>query len=381
MSVPFQNIKASHENFVRDYLHDLQKSFQADSPDFIGSNSPAVKKFEASVAEYLGVKHALGVGSGTDALLLSLDALGIGHGHEVILPAFGFIATADVILRLHAKPVFVDIDPVTFNIDPNLIEAAITPKTKAIIPVDLFGLSVNMTAIMELADKHGLAVIEDVAQAMGAEWEGKKLGSYGITGAFSFYPTKNLGGCGDGGLISTNDDKFADKIRLYRDHGRGPGGFEIVGYNSRLDAMQASYLSYKLEELDDSIFERIDNARLYNKLFAESDLVTPIVPDDDSDVTHSMNLYTVRVRDRERLRRYLTEKEIGSAVYYDVIMPLVPALASLGHKPGEFPHSEEAAKSVLSLPVWPGLKRRQIEQVAGEVNTFLENNVALTKRR
>ncbi len=381
MTVPFQNIKATHENFVRDFLHDLQKLFQAESPDFIGSNSPAVIDFEEAVAKHLGVKHAIGVGSGTDALLLALDALGVGAGHEVILPAYGFIATADVVVRLKAKPVFVDIDPANFNIDPTLLEAAITPNTKAIIPVDLFGQTADMGAIMAIADKHGIPVIEDVAQAMGAEWEGKKLGSIGTFGAFSFYPTKNLGGCGDGGMISTNDDKLADKIRLYRDHGRGPDGFEIVGYNSRLDPIQARYLKYKLDELDDSIFDRIDNARLYNKLFAESDLTTPTISEDDTNLTHTFNLYTVRVRDRDRLRRYLSEKGIGSAVYYDTVMPLTPALSFLGHKAGEFPKSEEAARSVISLPVWPGLKRRQIETVAEEVNNFLENNVSLTARR
>lgn len=379
MNVPFQNIKATHEEFLREYFRDLQKIFQSDSPDFIGSNSPTVKEFEAACAEYLGVKHALGLNSGTDALLLALDALGIGHHDEVILPAFGFIATADVILRLHAKPVFVDIDPDTFNIDPDAVEAAITPNTKAIIPVDLFGRAADMGRITEIAQKHNIAVIEDVAQAMGAEFEGKKLGSIGTFGCFSFYPTKNLGGCGDGGLITTNDDALADKIRLFRDHGRGPGGFEIIGYNSRLDPIQARYLSYKLPDLDDTIFDRIDNARLYNKLFAESDLTTPQISEDDTDLTHSFNLYTVRVRDRDRLRRYLAEKGIGSAIYYDIVMPLTPALAKLGHKPGEFPHSEKAAKTVISLPVYPGLKRRQIEQVAEEVNQFLENNVPLRR--
>jgi dTDP-4-amino-4,6-dideoxygalactose transaminase len=380
MNVPFLNNKATHDNFVRDYLKDLQKLFSSETPDFIGSNSPTVQEFEAAFAKYLGVKHALGLNSGTDALLLALDALGIGAGDEVILPAYGFIATADVVVRLKAKPVFVDIDPATFNIDPSLIEAAITPNTKAIIPVDLYGLAADMGAIMEIAGKHNLPVIEDVAQATGAEWQGKKLGSIGTFGCFSFYPTKNLGGCGDGGLISTNDDALANKIRLYRDHGRGPGGFETVGYNSRLDGIQARYLQYKLEELDDSIFERVDNARLYNRLFAESDLITPAINEDDSDLTHSFNLYTVRIRDRERVRRFLTEKSIGSAVYYDTVMPLTPALAYLGHKPGDFPKSEEACKSVLSLPVWPGLKRKQIEQVAEEVNHFLENNVALARR-
>lgn len=380
MNIPFQNIKATHETFLRDYLHDLQRMFLADSPDFIGSNSPTVKEFEAAMASYLGVKHALGLNSGTDALLLALDALGISHGDEVIIPAFGFIATADVVVRLHAKPVFVDVDPETLNIDPQAIEAAITPATKAIIPVDLFGQAADMGRIMEIAEKHNLAVIEDVAQATGAEWEGRKLGSIGTFGTFSFYPTKNLGGCGDGGMITTNDDALAEKIKLYRDHGRGPTGFETIGYNSRLDPIQAKYLSYKLEELDDNLFDRIDNARLYNRLFEESDLKTPVIPEADDDLTHSFNLYTVRIRDRDRLRRYLSEKGIGSAVYYDVVMPLTPALTHLGYKKGQFPHAEEAVKTVVSLPVWPGLKRKQIELVAEEVNNFLANNIPLRTR-
>jgi len=381
MQVPFQNIRITHEEFLREYFRDLQKMFQSDTPDFIGSNSPTVQEFEQAMAKYLGVKHAFGLNSGTDALLLALDALGVGHGDEVILPAFGFIATADVILRLHAKPVFVDILPDTFNINPEAVEAAITPATKAIIPVDLFGQAADMGRIMAIAEKHGLAVLEDVAQATGATWEGKKLGSIGSFGAFSFYPTKNLGGCGDGGMVTTNDDALAEKIRLFRDHGRGPGGFEIIGYNSRLDPIQARYLSYKLPDLDDSLLDRIDNARLYNKLFEDSELTTPAISEDDDEgnMTHSFNLYTVQVRDRDRLRRYLSEKGIGSAVYYDVVMPLTPALAHLGHKAGEFPESEKACKSVVSLPVWPGLKRKQIELVAEEVNNFLDNNIALKR--
>lgn len=380
MSVPFLNLKATHESFLREYLHDLQKIFNSDSPDFIGSaSSPALSEFEKQIAEYLGVKHALGVNSGTDALLLSLDALGIGQGDEVILPAYGFMATADVILRLNATPVFVDIIKETFNIDPVKVEEAVTEKTKAIIPVSLFGLSPDMTAIMEIASKHNLHVIEDVAQATGAEWEGKKLGSIGTFGCFSFYPTKNLGGAGDGGLITTNDDSLAEKIKLFRDHGRGPGGFEIIGYNSRLDAIQAKYLSYKLDELEDSLFDRVDNARLYNKLFADTDVITPEVPEGDDNLTHTFNLYTIKVRDRDRLRRYLQEKGIGSAIYYDVVMPNTPALKHLGYKPGQFPNAEEASKTVISLPVWPGLKRQQIETVATEVNNFLDNNIALRR--
>lgn len=380
MTVPFLNLKATHENFLREYLTDLQKIFNSDSPDFIGSaSSPALNEFEKNIAEYLGVKYALGLNSGTDALLLALDAIGVGEGDEVILPAFGFMATADVIIRLNARPVFVDILQDTFNIDPAKVEEAVTEKTKAIIPVSLFGLAPDMTAIMDIAKKHNLHVIEDVAQATGSEWEGKKLGSIGTFGCFSFYPTKNLGGAGDGGLITTNDDELAAKIKLFRDHGRGSSGFEIVGYNSRLDAIQAKYLNYKLEELEESLFDRIDNARLYNKLFADSDVITPIIPEGDEDLTHTFNLYTIKVRDRDRLQRYLKEKGIGSAVYYDVVMPNTPALQHLGYKPGQFPVSEEASKTVISLPVWPGLKRQQIETVATEVNNFLDNNIALRK--
>lgn len=379
--IAFQNLRASHDSFLKEYFRDLQKIFQSDSPDFIGnSGSKTLAEFERGIAEYIGVKHALGVNSGTDALLLALDALGIKQGDEIIMPAFGFIATADVVVRLGATPVFIDIKPETFNIDAALVEAAITERTRAIIPVHLFGQAADMTAVMEIAAKHNIPVIEDVAQACGAEIAGKKLGSFGSFGAFSFYPTKNLGGAGDGGLISTNDDDLAHKIQLYRDHGRGPNGFEIIGYNSRLDPIQALYLRYKLEELDDSLLERVANARLYNQLFADSEVITPAIPDGE-DMQHTFNLYTIRVRDRERLQRFLREKEIATAVYYDVVMPYTPALRHLGHREGEFPHSEEAARTVLSLPVWPGLSRQQIKTVAGAVLQFLENNIALGLRR
>lgn len=377
--IPFQNLKVTHEGFLRDYLRDLQALFQSPNPDFIGSNSKTVAEFEKETAEYLGVKHAFGVASGTDALLLPLDALGIGAGDEVIVPAFGFIATADVVVRLGATPVFVDIDPVTFNMDPAKVEAAITPRTRAIIPVYLFGQTADMNALLEIGRNHKLPIIEDVAQAMGAEYNGRKLGSLGLFGAFSFYPTKNLGGAGDGGMITTNDDEMARRIRLYRDHGKNNEGvFEVVGYNSRLDAIQARYLSYKLPELDDSIQDRIENARLYNQLFANSEVETPTVPDD---MSHSFNLYTIKVRDRNRLQAFLREKEIQTAVYYPYAMPMAPALQRFGAKAGDFPASEEAARMVLSLPVWPGLKRREIERVAECVNQFLENNIALELRR
>lgn len=377
--IPFQNLKVTHESFLREFLRDMGALFQSPNPDFIGSNSASVIEFEKAAAEYHGVKHALGVGSGTDAILLALDALGVTAGDEVIVPAFGFIATADVVVRLGATPVFVDIDPATFNIAPGKIEAAITERTKALIPVHLFGQAADMTAIMAIARSRNLPVIEDVAQAMGADHDGRKLGSIGLFGAFSFYPTKNLGGAGDGGLITTNDDEMARRIRLYRDHGKNAEGvFEVVGYNSRLDGIQAKYLQYKLPDLDDSIQDRIENARLYNQLFANSEVETSPIPDD---MSHSFNLYTIKVRDRDRLQTFLREKEIQTAVYYPYAMPLTPALSRFGHKPGDFPASEEVARQVISLPVWPGLKRKEIERVAECVNQFLENNVSLTLRR
>jgi dTDP-4-amino-4,6-dideoxygalactose transaminase len=273
----------------------------------------------------------------------------------------------------------VDVDPVTFNIDPAQIEAKITGKTKALVPVHLFGLACAMDEIMAIADKHGLPVIEDVAQACGSMYGEKRLGAIGNFGAFSFYPTKNLGGAGDGGIITTDDERLAEVILKMRDHGRSrEGSYDLIGYNSRLDTIQALYLNRKLEDLDDSIMDRVENARLYGQLFEGSEVEAPAVPDDGS---HSFNNYTIKVRDRDRLMAYLKEKGIQSAVYYKEAMHLTRALAHLGHKPGEFPVAESLVKQVVSLPVWPGLKKRDIETVASTVLEFLSNNVSLTVRR
>jgi dTDP-4-amino-4,6-dideoxygalactose transaminase len=329
------------------------------------------------------VKHALGVNSGTDALLLALDAVGVRAGDEVILPAFGFIATADVVVRLGARPVLVDVQPETFNVDPAAIEAAITPRTKAIIPVHLFGQACDMDPILEIAARHHLPVIEDVAQACGATYKGKRLGALGTFGAFSFYPTKNIGAAGDAGMITTNDDALAERIRQFRDHGRTPNGtFVCIGYNSRLDTTQALYLQHKLEDLDDTILDRIENARLYNRIFEEYkaqmaaighpvDLELPRVAED---FTHTFNLYTIKTRDRDRLRAFLTEKKIGSAIYYPLPLHRMPALEFLGYGQGAFPVAEECARRCLSLPVWPGLTRQQVRTVAETVIEFFENN-------
>jgi dTDP-4-amino-4,6-dideoxygalactose transaminase len=383
--IPFIDLRATHDDFIEEYFEELRELFQ--TCDFIGASSKRVATFEEQFAAYVGARHALGVNSGTDALLLALHALGIGRDDEVILPAFGFIATADVIVRLGARPVFVDVQPDTFNIDPAAVEAAITPRTKAIIPVHLFGQTCDMAAIMAIAERHHLAVIEDVAQACGAtDNDGRRAGAIGTFGAFSFYPTKNIGAAGDAGMITTNDDALADKIRRFRDHGRTPmGTFECIGYNSRLDTIQAMYLAHKLPDLDDTLLDRIENAKLYDTLLTELDqsfevrygerrprVEWPAVP---GDLRHTFNLYTIKAPDRDRLRAYLTQCHIQSAVYYSTPLHLTPALEFLGYKAGQFPVTEDLAARCLSLPIWPGLKRQQIQRVVHAIREFIENNI------
>ncbi|MCX7625660.1 MAG: DegT/DnrJ/EryC1/StrS family aminotransferase [Candidatus Sumerlaeaceae bacterium] len=383
-TIPFIDLRSTHADFIQGYLKELENLFQ--TCDFIGASSKRVAAFEEHFARYIGVKHALGVNSGTDALLLALDALGVGHGDEVILPAFGFIATADVIVRLGARPVFVDVQPDTFNVNPEAIEAAITERTKAIIPVHLFGQICDMDAIMAIAERHKLPVVEDVAQACGAATaDGRRAGSIGTFGAFSFYPTKNIGAAGDAGIVTTNDDALAEKIRRFRDHGRTTAGtFECIGYNSRLDTIQAMYLAHKLPELDDNLLDRIENAKLYDTLLAEVDrsleirhgerrplIERPAVP---GDLRHTFNLYTIKAPDRDRLKACLAQRGIQTAIYYPTPLHTTPALAFLGYKGGQFPVAEECARRCLSLPVWPGLKRQQIQRVVHEVREFLENN-------
>ncbi len=384
-TIPFIDLAATHKDFIDDYFDELRDLFT--TCDFIGASSKRVAAFEEEFARYIGVRHALGVNSGTDALLLALDALGVRAGDEVILPAFGFIATADVVVRLGARPVLVDVLPDTFNMDPAAAEAAITPRTKAIIPVHLFGQTCDMEALMAIAERHKLPVVEDVAQACGATAaDGRRAGAIGTFGAFSFYPTKNIGAAGDAGIITTNDDALAEKIRMFRDHGRTPfGTFDCIGYNSRLDTIQAIYLRYKLPDLDDLLLDRIENAKLYDAMLEEVDksfevrygerrprIERPAVP---GDLRHTFNLYTIKAPDRDRLKAYLAHCGIQSAIYYPTPLHLTPALSFLGYKEGQFPVAEDCARRVLSLPVWPGLKRQQIKRVVQAVREFLENNI------
>jgi len=329
---------------------------------------PAVAQFEENVAAYCGSKHAIGVSSGTDALLVSLMALNIRPGDEVITTPFSFFATAGCVVRVGARPVFADVDPDSFNIDPARIEEKTSDKTRAIIPVHLFGQIAEMKAITEIAMQHDLAVIEDAAQAIGAGRDGSKAGNFGDCGCFSFYPTKNLGGFGDGGLVTTNSDAMADDIRTLRDHGQKPRYFyKVIGGNFRLDGIQGAVLNVKLKYLDEWNEKRRQNAALYDSLFAGSPVRTPAIDSHNVSIYHQ---YTVTVPERDKLQKYLAENEIGSAVFYPKPLHLQDCFRELGYVQGDMPVAERLCNEVLSLPVYPELTTDQIEYVAGAVLKF-----------
>jgi dTDP-4-amino-4,6-dideoxygalactose transaminase len=333
---------------------------------------PGVEGFEKQFAAYHGVNECVACNSGTDALYLSLRALDIGVGDEVITTSFSFFATTEVISAVGAIPVFVDIDPTTFNLDVSKISAAITKKTKAIMPVHLFGLPVDMKALMEIAHSHNLAVIEDCAQATGASWEGQKVGSIGNIGCFSFYPTKNLGGCGDGGAITTNDREIADKIRLLKEHGSKTRYIhEEVGVNSRLDALQAAILQIKLPYLDIWNEQRQKIATYYYQHLGQISGITP--PQELLGGIGVWNQYTIRVSSQERngasskyrdwVRTALQERGVNTMVYYPVPLHLQPVYKCLGYECGKLPVSEAACDQVISLPMFPELTQEQQDRV------------------
>lgn len=315
---------------------------------------PNVKAFEQEAAAYLGVKHAIGVNSGTDALVIGLRAAGIGPGDEVITTPFTFFATAEAVSQVGATPVFVDIDPRTFNINPELIEPAITPRTRAILPVHLYGQAADMDPIMALAGKYNLKVIEDTAQAFGGEYKGRKLGTIGDAGCFSFFPSKNLGAFGDGGLIATNDDEIAEKARMLRVHGAKKKYYnEVVGYNSRLDEIQAAILRVKLPHIDEWNEARRQAAHRYNQLL--KDVPGVITPYEASYAKHVYHQYTIRVVNgrRDAVKEYLAEHGIATMVYYPVPVHRLPVYADCNYR---LPEAEKAATEVLSLPIWPQIK-------------------------
>jgi dTDP-4-amino-4,6-dideoxygalactose transaminase len=335
-----------------------------------------VERFEQQFANYIGTSTCVACNSGTDALYLALRALNIGTGDEVITTPFTFVATAEVISAVGATPVFVDIDAQSFNLDLDLVEAAITERTRAILPVHLFGQPVDMTRLMAIAQSHNLVVVEDCAQATGAEWAGQKVGSIGHIGCFSFYPTKNLGACGDGGAVTTNDPAIGDRIRRLRDHGRKGGYYyEELGVNSRLDAIQAAVLQIKLRHLDTWNNQRRAVANFYQELLRHVPGV--ILPQELAGGKSAWNQYTLRVVEaikpdssqtetkslRDTVRSQLQEKGILSMVYYPLSLHLQPAYQHLGYQPGQLPISEQAAREVLSLPMFPELSPEQQNQV------------------
>lgn len=337
--------------------------------------SPEVQAFEAELAKYVGTRHAVGCGSGTDALMLALMACGVGQGDEVITVPFTFVATAGPIALLGAKPVFVDIDPVTYNIDVNKIEGAITSKTRAIIPVDLFGLMAPMSDIEAMAKKHNLVVIEDAAQAIGAKAQGRSAGATGTMGSFSFFPSKNLGAAGDGGAITTDDDTIAQKLRKLRVHGSPRRyEYELLGVNSRLDAVQAAVLRVKLKYLNGWAERRRENARRYRHLFEQAGLMGRVtLPSEPAGYHHIYNQYTVRVSQRDKLREFLTEKGIPTEIYYPYPLHLQPVFKELGGEPGNYPVSEQACNEVLALPIYPEMGEARQEQVVEAIAQFLES--------
>ncbi|TWT85412.1 Aminotransferase [Posidoniimonas polymericola] len=335
---------------------------------------PAVKQLEEDIAAYCGTEHAIGCASGTDALLVALMALDIGPGDEVILPSFTFFATAGSVWRVGATPVFADIVPGTYNLSPEDVERRITPHTKAIMPVHLFGQAADMTALNRIAKKHNLHVIEDAAQAIGATEGGQRVGALGTIGCFSFYPTKNLGGMGDGGIITTNDAELASKMRVLCDHGQEPRYYHhMVGLNSRLDTVQAAAIGVKFRCLDSYAEAREKHALRYNERFKKLGLCDVLgVPGVAQGRRSVWNQYTVRVEDgaRDALQQYLAERQIGSAVYYPVPLHLQKCFAELGYKEGDLPHTEQAAREVLSLPVFPELTKAEQTEVIEAVTAF-----------
>lgn len=321
-----------------------------------------VETFEKSLASYCQTKHAIGVSSGTDALLCALMAIDLQPGDEVICPAFTFFATAGSIARLGGKPVFVDIDPRTFNIDVAKIKPAITPRTKAIIPVDLFGQMCQIDAINAIACEHDLLVIEDAAQAIGATRHGKPACSQAWMGCLSFYPTKNLGAFGDAGAICCNDDELAEKVRKLRVHGSGHTYYhEMVGGMFRLAAIQAAVLNVKLKYLDQWHDARRRNADIYNRVLAGSNVTTPLIEQGNQSI---YNQYVVRVSDRDNVKKKLQDCGVGSAIYYPLGLHLQQCFANLGYQPGDFPETEKACAQVLALPIYPELSEAQVEYAA-----------------
>lgn len=358
MFIPLLDLQAQY-NQIKDEIESEVLGVLRSGHYILG---PKVEVLERAIADYCNVEYAVGVANGTDALALSLDALGIGPGDEVITSPFTFYATAESISRLGATPVFVDIDPQTYNIDASQIEEKITQRTKAIIPVHIFGQPAEMDAINEIALKHGIKVIEDACQAIGAKYRGRKVGSLGDVACFSFFPSKNLGGAGDGGIVVTDDKELADKIRALRQHGSTKKYYHsLIGYNSRLDAIQAAIILVKLKYIDKWNEARREKALYYNELFAGTDVLTPV---ESEHVKHVYHLYIIRVPNRVDVECVLKSAGIGHGVYYPVPLHLQDVYKDLGYHEGDLPLSEAASHETLAIPLFPELKIEDMNTIA-----------------
>ena len=371
MSVPITDLKAQY-NEIEDEVNAAVRRIMSGGQFILG---PEVAALESEVAAYCGTDYAVGVASGTDALRLALLACGVGPGDEVITTAFTFVATVETIVQCGAVPVFVDIDPHTCNMDVGAIEEKITPRTRAVLPVHLYGQSIDMDPVIELARRYDLKIVEDCAQSLGAEYRGRKVGSIGDAGCLSFFPTKNLGAYGDGGMVVTGNSAIAGAVKELRKHGsNGDGRYTHLGYNSRLDTLQAAVLRVKLKRLDSWIALRREKAGLYNELLSGIDGIVPLYAGDFG--THACNYYTVRLPralQRGELRAHLADRGIQTIVYYPLALHLQDAYSSLGYDRGSLPVTEEAQAQVLSLPIFPEITAEQIRTVVDGVREFIES--------
>ncbi len=376
MGVPLLDLKAHHQPLHQEIMAALEQTFLSQA--FI--LGPDVSKLEERVATYCQTKYGIGVSSGTDALLIALMALGIGPGDEVITTPYSFFATAGAVVRLGAKPVLVDIDPVTYNLNPTKIHSALTSKSKVIIPVHLYGQCADMAPIMDIAKRHNLSVIEDAAQAIGSEYrDGRRAGSIGTIGCLSFFPSKNLGCLGDGGMAVTNDSELAERMQVLRVHGSKPKYYhKRIGGNFRLDTIQAAVLNVKLNYLDGWTKRRQENATRYETLFKQSNLMQtgkvklpePVYRNSGAKHYHIYNQFVLRVEQRDALMTHLKQKGIGAEIYYPVPFHLQECFHYLGYREGDFPESERAAKETVAIPIYPELTATQQTEVVEAITAF-----------
>lgn len=367
MQIPIIDLKRQFEP-LRNEIREKLSTLIEDQAFVLGGE---VEALEEAVASYCGVKYAIGVGSGTDALILALDAIGVGRSDEVITTAFTFVATAEAIARLGARPVFVDIDPRTYNINPEMIKEKITCKTKAILPVHLYGLAADMDPILDIAKKHGLNVIEDCAQAIGSEYKTRRVGSMGDAAAFSFYPGKNLGCFGDGGMVVTGNKKIYEKIKLLRNHGSDKKYYHtLIGYNSRLDNIQAGVLNIKLKRLEAWIKARIANAAFFNEALKGLPLEAPLIPEG---LRHSFHLYVLKADGPSAaVTDFLNKFGVEARSYYPIPLHLQECFAFLGYKAGDFPEAENMSGAGFAIPVYPELTENEKLHIAQKIKEFFK---------